>query len=241
VQRSRLAGLKGTTVVLGSAGWQAICDPMFASNGIDPSSITMSRPQTAGARCWRGKADAALSWEGLRARWKGQGLEFDYLIGRNFSKLPANTFVMGRAEFEDASKKGPLHQVPPRLGDGSGARVSQACRNAGHDAAVPRLASQMSRPLVVLSMMQLAKVFRCKFEKRKGWGSHDEEAWGFFFKTIKDIGQVQADVKVADDIKNDQVASASEFDMAEAKAGVEGYKLADDYASIDAEAIRKAP
>jgi hypothetical protein len=51
---------------------------------------------------------------------------------------------------------------------------------------------------------------------------------------------VQADVKVADDIKNDQVASANDFDKAEAKAGVEGYKLADDYASIDAEAIRKA-
>jgi NitT/TauT family transport system substrate-binding protein len=34
-----LAGLKGKTIVLGSAGWQAICDPMFASKRIDPSSI----------------------------------------------------------------------------------------------------------------------------------------------------------------------------------------------------------
>ena len=31
--------LEGKTIVLGSAGWQAICDPMFASSGIDPKSI----------------------------------------------------------------------------------------------------------------------------------------------------------------------------------------------------------
>jgi hypothetical protein len=48
-----LPGLKGKTIVLGSAGWQAICDPTFAFKRIDPSSITMSRPQTAGAKCWR--------------------------------------------------------------------------------------------------------------------------------------------------------------------------------------------
>jgi NitT/TauT family transport system substrate-binding protein len=89
--------------------------------------------------------------------------------------------------------------------------------------------------------MQLAKVFRGKFAKRKGWGWHGEEAWGLFFKTIKDIGQVHADTaKVADVIKNDYVASANDFDKAKVKADAEGYKLADDYASIDAGAIRKA-
>ena len=52
-----------------------------------------------------GKGDAALSWEGLRAQWKGQGLDFDYILGRDFSKLPANSFVIRKADFEDAAKK----------------------------------------------------------------------------------------------------------------------------------------
>ena len=58
-----------------------------------------------GQALMQGQGDAALSWEGLRAQWKGQGLEFDYFLGRDFSKFPANSFVIRRADFEDASKK----------------------------------------------------------------------------------------------------------------------------------------
>ena len=45
---------------------------------------------------------------------------------------------------------------------------------------------------------------------------------------------------MADVIKNDYVASANDVDKAKVKPDAESYKLADDYASIDAEAIRKA-
>jgi NitT/TauT family transport system substrate-binding protein len=57
---------------------------------------------------------------------------------------------------------------------------------------------------------------------------------------LRRVRQVHADIKVADVIKNDYVASANDFDKAKVKADAESYKLADDYASIDAEAIRKA-
>jgi hypothetical protein len=63
---------------------------------------------------------------------------------------------------------------------------------------------------------------------------------GLFFKTIKDIGQIHGDIKVADVIKNDYVAGANAFDTGKVKADTDGYKLPDDYASIDVEAIRKA-
>ena len=36
----------------------------------------------------QGQGDAALSWEGLRAQWRGQGLDFDYLLGKDFSTFP---------------------------------------------------------------------------------------------------------------------------------------------------------
>jgi hypothetical protein len=68
-----LAGLKGKTIVLGGAGWQAICDPMFASKRIDLSSIMY--------------------------------VEVANLIGRNFLKLPTNTFVMRRADPRMRRKK----------------------------------------------------------------------------------------------------------------------------------------
>jgi hypothetical protein len=47
-------------------------------------------------------------------------------------------------------------------------------------------------------------------------------------------------VPAPDVIKNDYVAGANAFDKGKVKADADGYKLPDDYASIDIEAIRKA-
>jgi NitT/TauT family transport system substrate-binding protein len=237
-----LAGLKGKTVVLGSAGWQAICDPMFASSGIDPASIKyVEAGNSWGQALAQGKADAALCWEGLRAQWKGQGLDFDYLIGRNFSKLPANVFVMRRVDLEDASKKDTYTRYLRAwaMGLEFGHLNPRAATHITMQQ-FPGLASQMKPPVAVESMMQLGNVFRGDFEKRKGWGWHDEAAWTLFFKTIKDIGQIHGDIKVADVIKNDYVAGANAFDKAKVNADADGYKLPGEYASIDVEAIRKA-
>src|SRR5262245_60269165 len=90
-----IKGLEGKTILLGSAGWQSICDPMLKAAGVDISKVTYipaGWPQW-GTALKEGKGDTALSWEGLRAQWKGQGLDFDYLLGRTISKLPANSFV----------------------------------------------------------------------------------------------------------------------------------------------------
>jgi NitT/TauT family transport system substrate-binding protein len=237
-----LSGLKGKTIALGSAGWQAICDPMFASNGIDPKSVKyVEAGNSWGPAVAQQKADAALCWEGLRAQWKGQGLDFDYLIGRNFSRLPANTFVMRRADFEDASKKD-LYTRYLRawaMGLEFGYQNPRAATHLTMQQ-FPGLASQMKPPIAVESMMQLANVFRGDFAKRQGWGWHDDAAWSLFFKTIKDIGQITTDIKVADVIRNDYVAGANDFDRAKVKADADGYKLPPEYASVDVEAIRKA-
>jgi NitT/TauT family transport system substrate-binding protein len=76
-----LTELQGKTIVLGSAGWSAICAPMFAQAGVDPATITYADAGNSwGQALQQGQGDAALSWEGLRAHWAGQGLDFDYLI-----------------------------------------------------------------------------------------------------------------------------------------------------------------
>ena len=99
--------LEGKTILLGSAGWQSICDPMLYAAGVDIKKIKYVEAgwPTWGTALKAGKGDSALCWEGLRAQWKGQGLDFDYILGKDYSKLPANSFVIRKADFEDAAKK----------------------------------------------------------------------------------------------------------------------------------------
>src|SRR5687768_6989372 len=73
-----LKTLEGKTILLGSAAWQSIVDPMLAVQGVD---ITKVKYVEAGWPTWGtalagGQGDAALSWEGLRAEWIGSKLDF---------------------------------------------------------------------------------------------------------------------------------------------------------------------
>jgi NitT/TauT family transport system substrate-binding protein len=232
--------LAGKTVVLGSAGWQAICDPWFAQAGLPPGSIKYVEAGNGWAQALaQGKGDAALSWEGLRAQWKGQGLHFDYILGRSFSRFPANSFVIRAKDFADPELR--KLYIAYLRGWAMGLEFGhQNPRAATHIVMqqFPGLASQMTPAIATESMMQLANVFRGDFAKRKGWGWHDLDSWDFFFKTIHQIGQISSPINPADVIKNDFVAGANEFDAAKVKADAEGYKLPPEYASVNVEAIR---
>jgi hypothetical protein len=89
--RLRPQRAEGKTILIGSAGWRAIIDPMFARAGIDPASIRYAEMGNSWAKLLaQSKGDAALSSEGLRAQGRGLGFDFEYLLGREFSKVPAN-------------------------------------------------------------------------------------------------------------------------------------------------------
>jgi NitT/TauT family transport system substrate-binding protein len=238
-----LKALEGKTVVLGSAGWQSIADPMLKAAGVD---ITKVKYVDAGWPTWgtalaQGKGDSALTWEGLRAQWKGQGLDFDYILGRNFSKLPANSFVIRKADFEDPAKK----ELYGRYFQGwaAGLEFGQHSPRAATQIVMeqfPGLSSQMTPPVATESMMQLANVFAGRMDERKKWGYHLPESWQLFFDIGREIGQITGDFKVEDVVKNDLVDVANSFDQAKVKADAEGYQLSDDYKSVDVEAIRAA-
>jgi len=240
---SDLKALEGKTVVLGSAGWQSIADPMLKAAGVD---ITKVKYVDAGWPTWgtalaQGKGDSALTWEGLRAQWKGQGLDFDYILGRNFSKLPANSFVIRKADFEDAAKK----EMYGRYFQGWAAGLEFGKINPRAATQIvmeqfPGLASQMTPPVATESMMQLANVFAGRMDERKKWGYHLPESWQLFFDIGREIGQITGDFKVEDVVKNDLVDVANSFDAAKVKADAEGFQLSDDYQSVDVEAIRAA-
>lgn len=234
--------LEGKTVVLGSAGWQSICDPMLKAAGVD---ITKIKYVDAGWPTWgtalmSGQGDAALSWEGLRAQWKGQGLDFDYFLGRDFSKLPANSFIIRKADFEDAAKK----EMYGRYFQGWAAGLEFGKTNPRAATQIvmeqfPGLSSQMKPDVAVESMMQLGNVYGGRMDERKKWGFHLISSWQSFFDVGKEIGQITTDIKVEDVVKNDLIDTANSFDAAKVKADADGFKLSDDYGAVNVDEIAK--
>jgi NitT/TauT family transport system substrate-binding protein len=237
---AEVKAIEGKTILLGSAGWQAIVDPMLAQIGVAPDSVDYAEACNLwGQALMQGQGDAALSWEGLRAQWKGQGLEFDYFLGRDFSKFPANSFVIRRADFEDPAKK-ELYEAYLRawaMGLEYGHLNPRAATHIVLEQ-FPTLASTLAPPVATESMMELANVFRGDFEKREGWGWHDLEQWGLFFDTIKEIGQVTKQISPQDVLSNDYVPAANDFDRAKVQADADAYQLPAEFQSIDVAAIR---
>ncbi len=237
-----LKALEGKTIVLGSAGWQSITDPMLKAAGVD---ITKVKYVEGGWPAWgtvlkEGKGDSALAWEGLRAQWKGQGLDFDYILGREFSKLPANSFVIRKADFEDAAKK----ELYGRYFQAWAAGLEFGKLNPRAATQIvmeqfPGLASQMTPDVAVESMMQLGNVFAGRMDERKKWGFHLMDSWQQFFDVGREIGQITTDFKTEDVVKNDLIDVANSFDAAKVKADAEGFALSDAYKAVNVEEIAK--
>jgi NitT/TauT family transport system substrate-binding protein len=231
-----LKELEGKTVLLGSAAWQAITDPMFAAAGADPKKIKYLE---AGWPQWgtvlaSGQGDAALAWEGLRADWEGKGLKFDYWLGQRHSPFPANTFVVREADLEDAGKRANLEKY--LRGWAMGMEFVHHNPRATTQIVFeqfPVVRKNLGPKLGTESMMQLARVFRGDMAMREGWGWHDMGKWTTFFETLERIGQIKKPVKASDVVTNDLVGPANTFDKAKVKADADGFKLSDEMAAVD--------
>lgn len=238
-----LNDLEGKTILLGSAGWQSICDPMLYAAGVDIKKIKYVE---AGWPVWgttlkAGQGDAALSWEGLRAQWKGQGLDFDYFLGKDFSKLPANSFIIRKADFDDPAKR----QLYAKYLQGWAAGLEFGKQNPRAATQIvmtqfPGLASQMTPAVATESQMQLANVFGGRMDERKKWGYYLMPSWQLFFDTGHKMGQLTKEIKAEDVCKNDLIDEANAFDKAKVKADADGFALTPDYQSVDVKAIQAA-
>jgi NitT/TauT family transport system substrate-binding protein len=233
------AELKGKQILLGSIGWKSICDPELAQLNVDPASVNYAEAGALwGQALSQGRGDAALSWEGLRAQWTGQGLEFDYLLPYEFSKLPANSFVIRKSDFEDPGKKALYEQY--LRGWAMGMEFGYQNPRAATQIVLeqfPALASTLKPDVATESQMQLAKVYRGPWDKRQGWGWHDMAQWQFFFDLIHKIGQISKPVQAADVCKNDYVQAANGFDKAKVQADAQGFQLKPEMQAVDVKAI----
>ena len=235
-----LREMEGKTVLLGSAAWQSIADPIFAAAGADISKITYLEggwPQW-GTVLSSGQGDAALAWEGLRADWQGKGLDFEYWLGLDHSKFPANSFVVRRADIEDTDRRSFLEQYLRgwAMGLEFGVHNPRGATQIVFEQ-YPIVKENLGAGLGTESMMQLANVFRGDADKREGWGWHDPESWSLYFKTILEIGQISSPVDMDMALTNDFIGPANDFDKAKVKADAEAYQLSEELAAVDIAAI----
>ncbi|MCA9877369.1 MAG: ABC transporter substrate-binding protein [Thermomicrobiales bacterium] len=227
--------LEGKTVALGSAGWQGICNPEVAQAGGDPSTVQYvdAGPQW-GQTLAQGQADSALSWAGLRAQWAAIGLDFDYILGKDWSKFPANSFVIRRSDLDDEA----LADIYTRYFRGWAQGLEFGWYNPVAATqitfeALPALNEVFEdKQIAVESMWQLAEVFRGDWAEREGWGWHSDTDWDLFLKTAYDIGQLTKELTAADVLSNDWVAGINDFDHEAVQAAATGFELSEDFASL---------
>ena len=177
----------------------------------------------------------------MRAQWKGQGLDFECILGKDFSKLPANSFVIRKADFDDAAKR----KIYARYFQGWAAGLEFGKQNPRAATQIvmeqfPGLASQMNPTVATKSMLELANVFGGRMDERKKWGYHLLSSWQLFFDTGRKIGQITTDFKVEDVCKNDLIDEANAFDAAKVKADADGFALSPEYKAVNVDAIKTA-
>lgn len=235
-----LKDLEGKTVALGDAGWSGIVDPMIAQAGGDPGKVKyVAAGPTWGQTLQAGQADAALSWEGLRAQWLAGGLEFDYILGKDWSKFPANSFQIRRSDFEDATLKDLYTNYLKgwAMGLEFGQQNPRAATQITMESEPIAKALQdtfKDKGIAVESMWQLATVYRGDWASRDGgkWGWHSMESWQTFLDVIKKIGQLTKDIKAADIVKNDYTVGGNAFDKAKVKADADAFALSAEFKAV---------
>jgi len=231
-----LKSLEGKTILLGSAAWQTITDPLLASQGVD---ITKVNYVEAGWPTWStalaaGQGDAALSWEGLRAEWLAKGLDFDYWLGVQHSHLPSNTLVVREADLEDPQRRAYLEKYLRGWAMG----FEFAYHNPRFAVQTvfeqfPALANNLGVEVGTMSVLQQINVYRGDTAKRGGWGWHDMQSWQSFFNIIHDIGQIQTPIKAEDVLTNELIASANDFDHQKIEVEAKAVPLNDNFAQLD--------
>jgi NitT/TauT family transport system substrate-binding protein len=236
-----LKTLEGKTIVIGDASWQAIVDPMLQAAGADPSKVEYA---IAGVTAWgqalqQGQGDAALAWAGLRAQWRSEGLDFEYWLGKENSKFPANSYVIRQSDFENES----THEIYEKYLRGWAMGLEFGHHNPRAAAQITNEVEQLRATLdqsfpgekkadAVASMWELADVYRGDWPTREGWGWHDLKAWNLYFDTAREIGLLTREFATEDVVKNDFIAAANDFDHEQVKADAEAFELSEEYAAI---------
>src|SRR4051812_28668310 len=226
--------LKGKTIALGSSGWKVIVDPMLVELGIDPKSVHYVAVGSSWSQAAAtGKADAALTWEGLRAQLAGQGLKLRHLRGSTWSKHPSNVYSVRASDLDDPAKK----ELYTRFLQGvvMGLEFTKANPRAAAQItyrSLSDLQKTLKPQLAVASMLELAHAYGTSHLKGQGWGYNDAKGWENYLKIVHDLGQTKKLLTPADVFTNElQAAANKKADRATARADAKKFKLDKDFAA----------
>ncbi len=236
---TEVSQLDGMRVALGDPGWSLITDPLFAQAGVDPAGVQYVQAGATWAQAVdSGQADATLCWEGLRAQWGAAGLEYDYILGKDWSVFPSNSFQIRHADLEDAA----LTELYTNYLRGWAMGLEFAHWNplaaTQIVANVPDLQASLAESFPDMavgleSMWQNALIFRGDFANRDGWGAHDVPGWQAYFDTLLELGQVTEAISAEEVCRNDFIAGANDFDVEAVKEDARTYALDETFAAFD--------
>ena len=223
--------LAGKKISVMSEGWSVIIEPMLLEAGVDPKSVTyqVAGPQWGQALA-QGQADAALAWRGLGPQWKAQGMDFDYLVGKQLSKHPANGYVINRNDLKDPKKVDKWNRFFKCVAMGI-EFVKQNPRAAAQITyeKFPALKEQMKPQLAFDSMWELDCNYWMGEDLGKGIGYSDIANWDSYIDALYKLGQIKTRPKTEDIVTNQFVDAANKFDKARVTKDAQNYKLNADW------------
>lgn len=227
--------LEGKTIALGSEGWSVIVDPILVEAGIDPQNVTyVNAGNQWGQAVALGQADAGLAWRGLAAQWLAQGLELKFLVGKEFSKHPANGYAIRQTDLEDEARVDIWHRF--FKGVCMGYEFTRANPRAAAQITYnqfPALQEQMTPQLALDSMLELGSNYFEGERIGKGYGYNDLESWQMYIDTVFELGQIQNHYKAEDVVSNALIEEANNFDRERARADGEAFQLAEDFQNLE--------
>ncbi len=224
----------GKTISLGSAGWQVIVDPILVEAGVDPKSVTyVAVGDQWGQAVALGKADIALTWEGLRAQWDAQGLGLRYFIGQDFSKMPANGYCARASDLKDPAKRDLLVRFLKATSMGIYfAHINpRAAAQIVYDRS-PAIREQMKPQLALESMQQLHWGYTGGARFGTGYGWFDLDGWKTYLDIIYKLGQTKTHLPLEKVATNDLIKDANDFDHARVEKDAKAFQLNDTWKDV---------
>lgn len=230
---TRPAHLSGKVIAVGSLTWRRIIEPMLADAGVDLRAVGF----VEGGPNWpllldRGRADAAVVWEGLRADWAAQGRRLRALGWERWSRLPSNSYVVRRDSLEDPVRRDLIIRFLravvmglefARQNPRAAAQVTYRSR--------PQLAKGLPPQRALDWMLQVAKGYGAAVRSGHGWGFHYPERWRRFTAAWSRLGYSKPLPETAV-FTNHLVATVNDVNAARVTADGLGFTLDPDFRGL---------
>jgi len=227
--------IEGKTISIGFAGWEVIVDPMLVEVGVDPATVDyIVAGDLWGQAVVEGEADVALTWRGLRAQWDAVGLGLDYIIGEEFSDMPANGYCVSTADLEDPEARQLLENFMKATSMGIHfTRINPRAAAQVTYNLFPAVREQMEPELALASMKQLHDGYTYGERMGEGYGWFPEDGWQEYLDIIYELGQTERHLTLEETIYTGLIEEANNFDRDRVEADAEAFELDEVWSNVE--------